>query len=146
MPKPTLKSITKSPKALIIIALVVLGLFVMSSTPSPTADLGAVKLTGSQVQPVDYKISESVSNLIPFKTAMVLDARTNEWISFVISKNSIKISSQTLTTPNYKLYPTPQQIIELENIINDINNNGVNLKNQIQISVLWIQIKKQKIS
>lgn len=144
MTKPTLKSLTKSPTALIIIALVILSIFVLSSTPSTPANLGDVKLTGNQVQPISYKISDSVSDLIPFKTVMILDPRTNEWISLVISRDNIKISSQTLTLPDYKLYPSIQQIQELENIINDINKNGVNLKNKIQTSMLWIQIKKIK--
>ncbi len=144
MPKPTLKSITKSPKALIIIALVVLSLFVLSSTPSSPANLGAVKLTGKQVQPIDYKIQSTTASLIPFKTAMVLDIRDGSWSSIVVSQNSIKISTQTLNNPQYKLYPTVQQLQEFEAIITRVNSGVRSPIDKLKLMVLWMQIKKVK--
>lgn len=142
MTKPTLKSIIKSPKALIIIALVVLSLFVLSSTPSPTANLGAVKLTGNQVQPIDYKIQPSTATLIPFKTVMVLDPIDSTWSSIVVSKNSVKISSQTLNNPQYKLYPTVKQLQEFEEIVSNVNSGTVSPIDKIRLTILWMQIRK----
>lgn len=142
MSKPTLKSITKSPKALIIIALVVLSLFVLSSTPSSPANLGAVKLTGKQVQPIDYKIQSTTASLIPFQRAMVLDPRDNTWSSIVVSQNSVKISSQTLNSPQYTLYPTTQQLQEFESIISKVNSGQQTIFDKIKLTILWIQIKK----
>ncbi len=144
MTKPTLKSITKSPKALIIIALVVLGLFVLSSTTSTPANLGAVKLTGNQVQPIDYKIQSTTASLIPFKTAMAFDPRDSPWSRIVASQNSIKISSQTLNHPQYTLYPTSQQLQEFESIISKVNSGQQTIFDKIKLTILWMQIKKTR--
>lgn len=142
--KPTLKSLTKSPKALIIIALVVIGLLALSSTPSPTANLGAVKLTGNQVQPINYKIQTTTASLIPFKTAMVFDPRDSSWSSIVVSKNSIKISSQTLNSPEYLLYPSTQQLQEFELVVSNVNTGKQTIFDKIKLTMLWIQIKKTR--
>ncbi len=139
---PTLKSLTKNKTTLIIVALVVLSLFVFSSTPTPTSSNDVVKLTGNQIQPVSYKIQPVTSTLIPFKTAMVYDLRDGSWSSIVVSQNSIKVSSQSLTNPQYKLYPTVQQLQDFETIISKVNSGTHTMFDKIKLTVIWMQMKK----
>lgn len=145
MPKrATLKSITKNKTAILIAIVAVLGLFVLSSTPTQPANLGEIKLTGNQIQPVAYKIHTTTSALIPFKTAMVYDMRDGSWSSIVVSQNSVKISSQSLTDPQYKLYPTVQQLQEFETILTKVNSGKQTILDKIKLTIIWMQMKKTK--
>lgn len=140
----TLKSIAKNKTTILIVALAVLGLFVLSSTPTQPSDLGEVKLTGNQIQPVAYKVHATTSTLIPFKTAMVYDMRDGTWSSIVVSQNSVKISSQSLTNPQYKLYPTVQQLQEFETILTKVNMGTQTVFDKIKLTIIWMQMKKTK--
>lgn len=146
MTKLTIKTITKSPVALVFIGAAVIGLFIffLPHATVPCNDIigCTVKLTGNQVQPISYTIQPSTSSLIPFKTAMVYDPRDGIWSSIVVSKDSVKISSQTLSNPQYTLYPTAQQLRDFESIINRVNSGTQSPIDKFSLMIIWMQIKK----
>ncbi len=149
MTKLTIKTITKSPIALILIGIAVMGLYTFFSPSAEIPMCGdatgcAVKLTGNQIQPLSYSIQPTTASLIPFKTAMVYDSRDNTWSSIVVNQNSIKVSSQTLANPQYTLYPTAQQLRDFEMTISRVNSGKQTTMDRFSLMMMWFQMKKNK--
>ncbi len=138
------KRIKKYLIPLAIISLAIVGLLIFYPSPLLCSSDCPIKLSSNQIQPVSYIIQPSTSSLIPFKTASVLDPRDNTISYILVTKTSIDVSLKPLPNPQYKLYPTTQQLQEFEAIISRVNAGSQTYADKIKLTILWFQIKKVK--
>ncbi len=84
------------------------------------------------------------ASTIPFSRAMIFSPVEQKWYSAVVLSDKVYITDEsTLTNPEYYVYPTESQILELKELMTKVNSSGgLNWYDKARLFTLWFNMKK----
>jgi hypothetical protein len=97
------------------------------------------KITGNMTQV--YRSSSL--NLVPFRSANMYVQSEKKWYGIVINADSMTISDEALSYPEYLLYPSDKQTTELLKIAGKVNKGGLGWGDKVALMKLWLDMKKE---
>lgn len=108
-------------------------LLITLSTTASASDISPISLN-------DYigEYNIHFNTNLPFNSAMILDPFTQQWISVIVTPNSLTVSKD-LITPEVYLFPSSFDIADIYNIISD---NEISLQDHIELTWKWFFMNK----